>query len=133
MDIRKPLIIAAGLTGVVLVWLVLSFEVWDSVRLFATDADSMVPHTALSFAWALYAGLLLAIGFRLRHSPTRWAALGLFSVTILKLLFYDLSELGGVYRVLTFLVGAIVLAAAAAAYRRVRIAHAQGIAESSND
>jgi len=124
---------ATGLTGVVLVWLVLSFEVWDSVRLFATDEDSMIPHTALSFAWALYAGALLAIGFRLQHSPTRWTALGLLSVTILKLLFYDLSELGGVYRVLTFLVGAIVLAAAAAAYRRVRIAHAHGIAESSND
>src|SRR5204863_8683085 len=85
---------AAGLAGVVLCWLVLSFEVWDGVRLFA-DPESLIPHAALSFAWALYAGLLLAVGFRLRHAPTRWTALGLFGVTLLKLLFYDLSELAG--------------------------------------
>jgi len=113
---------AAGLAAVGLCWLVLSFEVWDSVRHFA-DPESLVPHAALSFAWALYAGLLLAVGFRLRHAPTRWTALGLFGVTLLKLLFYDLSELPGVYRVMTFFVAAVVLAAAAGAYRWVQITH----------
>jgi uncharacterized membrane protein len=72
--------------------------------------------------WAIYAAVLLAIGFRLNHAPTRWTALGLFAVTLLKLLFYDFSELAGVYRVLTFLMAAIVLAAATWAYRRIQLA-----------
>ena len=56
-------------------------------------------------------------------APTRWTALGLFGVTLLKLLFYDLSELAGVYRVMTFFVAAVVLAAAAGAYRWVQLSH----------
>jgi uncharacterized membrane protein len=113
---------AAGLAGIGLVWLVLSLETWDGTELLLTVRDELIMHTALSFMWAIYAAVLLAIGFRLNHAPTRWTALGLFAVTLLKLLFYDLSELAGVYRVLTFLMAAIVLAAATWWYRRYQLA-----------
>lgn len=124
---------AAGLAGIALIWLVLSFETSDTAVAFDPDPESLIPQTALSFVWALYASLLLALGFRLRHAATRWTALGLFSVTILKLLLYDLSELPGVYRVLTFFVGAVVLAGAAAVYRWVQLAHLNARREVSND
>lgn len=120
---------AAGLIGIGLVWLVLSLETWDGTELLLTVRNELIMHTALSFMWAIYAAVLLAIGFRLNHAPTRWTALGLFAVTLLKLLFYDLSELDGVYRVLTFLMAAIVLAAATWGYRRYQVAREVGAHE----
>jgi uncharacterized membrane protein len=124
-----------GLVGIGLVWLVMSLETWDGVDLLLTDSDEreLIMQTALSFIWALYAAVLLTIGFRLNHAPTRWTALGLFAVTLLKLLFYDLSELAGVYRVLTFLMGAVVLTVATWAYRRIQLTHPAGANEVSDD
>lgn len=124
---------ATGLIGIGLVWLVMSLETWDGVELLLTNRDELIMHTALSFMWGLYAAVLLAIGFKLNHPPTRWTALGLFALTLLKLLFYDLSELAGVYRVLTFLMGAVVLTAATWAYRRIQLARPSVANEVSND
>jgi hypothetical protein len=40
--------------------------------------------TWLSVVWAVYAAVLAAIGFLRRSSVTRWAALALFALTIVK-------------------------------------------------
>src|SRR5207249_2672903 len=40
--------------------------------------------TALSVVWAVYAAAVLVAGFRLRSRPLRWAALGLFGLTLAK-------------------------------------------------
>ena len=47
--------------------------------------------TALSGVWAAYAGLLLAVGFRLQSGPLRWSALALFGVTLAKVILIDMS------------------------------------------
>lgn len=55
-----------------------------------------------SLAWAAFAFVLLVIGFKRRISGARRAGMVLLSVTLLKLFFHDLWQLGGLYRVGAF-------------------------------
>ena len=61
---------------------------------------------ALSIVWSVYAAGMLAVGFWKRLRPVRFAALGLFAVTTLKLLFVDLAAIRQqqLFRILSFLV-----------------------------
>jgi uncharacterized membrane protein len=65
---------------------------------------------ALSLVWALYAGVLIAIGIRRGYAPIRYTAMALFGMTVVKVFVADLSGLQGIYRVLGLLaVGTILL------------------------
>jgi uncharacterized membrane protein len=57
---------------------------------------------ALSAAWALYALGLLVIGIWRRSRALRGLALGFLSLTVLKVFFYDLGQLHGLERILSF-------------------------------
>jgi len=52
-----------------------------------------------SIAWALFALILLIVGIWRKIPGARYAALGLLSVTILKLFFHDLARLNQLYRI----------------------------------
>jgi uncharacterized membrane protein len=122
----------AGLTGVALVWLLLSREVYDFCTLVLVPGASFgspqwpppgerLAQTALSAAWTAYAALLLWIGFFLNHALTRWAALAVFAVTVAKVFLYDLNGLDGLFRILAFLILSVVLAAAAWGYQKFQM------------
>jgi len=140
---------AAGLVGMLLVWLILSVETYQhfdvqveqkiaAAQQYGGDAvdaqgrplrDTLgadltrlrrQAQTALSVVWAVYGAVILALGFRLRSSPVRWTALVLLAVTLGKVLLVDLAGLPGFYRVATFLVLAVVLGVAAWAYQRLQ-------------
>jgi uncharacterized membrane protein len=65
---------------------------------------------SLSAIWALYAGALLAIGVATRLRWARLAALGLFTITMAKMLVLDLWTLSTGERVLAFIgLGALLL------------------------
>ena len=71
-----------------------------------------------SIAWALFALVLLVLGI-LRTTPApRYAALGLLSVTLLKLFFHDLASLGQLYRIGAFVGVAVIAMLASFAYQR---------------
>jgi uncharacterized membrane protein len=121
--VDRPAALAAGFAGIGLVWLILSVETYGYfVAQGASAADSghmeRLAETALSACWAIYAIVLLAIGFRFRSNPIRWAALGLFFVTVLKVIFLDMADLPGLYRVLAFLVLAVMMGIGAWAYQK---------------
>jgi uncharacterized membrane protein len=114
---------SAGLASVALIWLIVSVETYGyfSAREAAgltTDHMLRSAQAALSICWAVYAVILLAIGFRLHNDPARWAALGVFFVTVLKVIFLDMAGLPGLYRVLAFLVLSVMLGLGAWAYQR---------------
>jgi uncharacterized membrane protein len=69
--------------------------------------------------WAVYAAMLLAIGFRLEQRPLRWAALLLFALTVGKVFLVDMAGLPGFYRVAAFFVLAMMLGAAAWGYQKL--------------
>ena len=56
----------------------------------------------LSTTWGLYAGALLTVGVVTRQRWARLAALGLFAVTVAKMLLLDLWTLSTGERVLAF-------------------------------
>ena len=79
-----------------------------------------VGRTTLSAVWSIYAAVLLAVGFGLRSPPLRWAALGLFGLTLCKVVLIDMQRLPGLYRVAAFLILSLGMAAAAWGYQRVK-------------
>jgi uncharacterized membrane protein len=72
----------------------------------------------LSFAWALYGGVLLALGRQRDSRPLRWVSLGVFLATIVKVFLFDLGALEGGYRVASFAGLALALLAVSVVYQR---------------
>ena len=76
----------------------------------------------LSVLWTLYAAAAMAWGF-IRSAPTvRYAALGLFGLTIAKVFVVDLSTISTLYRIVSFLILGLVLLAVSFLYQRLRAA-----------
>ncbi len=123
--------VIAGLTGVGLVWLLLSI---DTYQFFTTQIgrSQLEPQTlrrlaqvSLSVLWAVYAGLVLTVGFRLSSQPLRLTALGLFAVTLAKVILLDMAGLSGFYRVTAFFVLSLVMGAGAWGYQQLEATQQQ--------
>jgi uncharacterized membrane protein len=114
--------ILAGL-GTVLAFLLLNIEIADffspagSTLTFQFSGDFARDMT-YSIAWGLFALALLVIGILRKIPASRYAALGLLSVTLLKLFFHDLARLGQLYRIGAFIGVAVIAMLASFAYQR---------------
>ena len=73
---------------------------------------------ALSVVWALYAGVLAAVGFIRRAAPLRWASLALFALTVIKAMLIDVAELQRFYRIVVLFVLGVLLLLVAWAYHK---------------
>ena len=63
-----------------------------------------------SAIWLVYGAILMTIGFRRRSAFVRWQSLILIAFTICKVFLYDVSQLGGSYRIVSFIaLGAVLL------------------------
>ena len=124
--VERSLTAVAGLTAILLLWLVLSI---DCYRYF--DAQAALPDVdsrqwrwlgqlSLSVLWAVYATVLLAIGFRGQLAQLRWLAIAIYAATVVKVFLVDMAELQQVYRILAFFILAVFLGLAALAYQRLR-------------
>jgi uncharacterized membrane protein len=114
----------AGLGGAVLLWFVLSFEVYQSVapHRYAwadpTGDPTRLASMCLSVFWAVYAAVVLGVGFWLASRPVRSIALGLFALTMAKVVLIDMAGLPGIYRVAAFFVLAVMMGIGAWVYQR---------------
>jgi uncharacterized membrane protein len=114
-----------SVAGFLLLWMVVSIEASDFF-FFLTGADAFhgkqgdMAQTALSVTWAVYAVGTLLVGFRFHSRPLRWLALGVFALTLMKVVFVDTAALTGFYRVTVFFVLALVMGGAAWAYQKVK-------------
>lgn len=75
---------------------------------------------SISSFWIAYAALLLAAGFWLQRPPVRWAGLAMALIAAGKVFLYDLSQLSQLYRIVSFVLLAIVLLALSFRYQRWR-------------
>lgn len=101
-------------------WTLVTDEAWGQVRFGVEDpvrAD-WLGHAALSCAWSVYAAALLALGFRFRVRALRYVALGMFGLTVAKVMLVDLSRVEQIYRVTSFLVLGVLLFAVSWLYHR---------------
>jgi uncharacterized membrane protein len=71
-----------------------------------------------SIAWGLFALVLLVIGIVKQVRPSRFAALGLLVVTLLKLFLHDLAHLNQLYRIGAFVGVSVIFIFASFAYQR---------------
>jgi uncharacterized membrane protein len=71
---------------------------------------SIVRSFTYSAIWLMYGAALMAVGFRTRSAFVRWQALILIAFTTGKIFLYDMSQLGGSFRILSFIaLGAVLL------------------------
>jgi uncharacterized membrane protein len=128
--------LVAGMTGAGVFWLGSSVEAYSY---FDAQAQAIIrnPGTAgfaaayktagqlrwggqlsLSMLWSVYAGLMTAAGFRLQLRSWRVAGLALFGLTLVKVVFLDISELREFYRIMALLALGVVLLLVAWKYQR---------------
>jgi uncharacterized membrane protein len=119
---------AAGLSAIVLLWWILTFDLFNFffaiARTAGNDAGAWrrVGGMSVSIFWTVYASSLLATGFRFSRPALRWTAIVFFALTIGKVLILDMAGLSEIYRILAFFVLAIFLGVAARVYQRSRSA-----------
>jgi uncharacterized membrane protein len=102
----------------------------DLVVLFAITMEAeqignaLGPHTtfaggsvAVSIAWAIFGGALIAGGIRSKDATSRWDGLVLLALTVVKVLAFDLTSLDIVFRVISALGLGIVLLVMAFLYQ----------------
>ena len=95
-------------------------EIDQFFNAFQGDAERarLMGNLAISAFWILYAGTLVQVGFWLGRQPVRGAGLAVAGLAVLKIAFYDLSNLEALYRVASFFVLAVITLAVAYAYHR---------------
>lgn len=74
---------------------------------------------SISGFWMAYAAALLTLGFRLGRPPVRWAGLAMALVAAGKVFLYDLANLAELYRIVSFVLLAIVLLGLSFRYQKL--------------
>ena len=97
----------------------ISMEAVDlGTRLAGAQWAREAAQLALSAAWMFYAAAAIGIGFRRDNIVVRWGGVVLLLVTVAKAYLFDLSFLALGYRVLSFLILAMVLLGVSYLYQR---------------
>ncbi len=114
--------ILAGL-GTVLAFLLLNIEIADyfsapGSTLTFQFSGNFARDMTYSIAWALFALALLVAGILRKTPAARYSAIGLLSVTLLKLFLHDLARIGQLYRVGALIGVAVIAMLASFAYQR---------------
>lgn len=114
--------ILCAASGILVVFVWINLTVFDA---FGTELSTggvwrrmPAQDLTLSLAWAVYALVLLTVGFGRRIGALRWTGLGFLMLTLCKLFLYDLGELEDLYRVASFVGLALSLLGVSLAYQR---------------
>lgn len=74
----------------------------------------------LSLAWGLYGAALVIVGMRRAFALTRYIGITVIAGTVLKVFFFDLWQLGGIYRVIGFIGFGVLLVLVSYLYQKRR-------------
>jgi uncharacterized membrane protein len=115
-----------SLAAIVTLWFVLSIETYNYFAARANEQKNVedavherwLGQMALSVLWSIYAATLAAVGFVRRSASVRWAALALFSLTIIKAMLIDIAQLQQLYRIIVFFVLGVLLLVVAWGYHK---------------
>jgi uncharacterized membrane protein len=113
--VRAALHVAGSVITVL--WITAEIRSYWQVRADQANAY-LYEHMMLSLAWGLYGAMLIAFGMRRAYAPVRYIGMTILAITVLKVFFYDLWELGGIYRVIGFLGFGILLVLVSYLYQR---------------
>jgi uncharacterized membrane protein len=112
-----------GALGTVLAFLLLNIEIADyfsapGATLMFQFSGNFARDMTYSIAWALFALGLLVGGIWKKIPAARYAAMALLCVTLVKLFFHDLAQLGQLYRIGAFVGVAVIAMLASFAYQK---------------
>lgn len=124
-EYKETLIGHLGLLAAGLIWVLLTEEVylyWQSQDRFAGPVPNwrFLANLSVSILWAVYAAVLILIGFLRKNRAVRYAALALFTLLLGKIFLYDTVSLATGYRIAAFLVTGLVLLAVSYLYQYAR-------------
>ena len=121
-DFIQQLANAIALDGLLLGFWLVNLEILDYFStgpyIAISDGTGYSVKLALSAGWGLYAIVLLVTGVAKDLKPLRYLSLAFLLLTVAKVFLYDLSELGGIFRVFSFLGLAIGLILVSLFYQR---------------
>jgi uncharacterized membrane protein len=109
-----------GLLGILMLWLVMTQEIW--VHFYARGRANWRPlaHMYISVLWAVYASALMVIGLRWRHRPVRYLGLGIFVLLLAKIFLVDTRTLDVTYRIAGFLATGLALVGVSYLYQYLK-------------
>ena len=112
-----------GGLGTVLAFLLLNIEIADffsqpGSTLTFKFGGNFARDMTYSIAWALFSLVVLVYGILKGVPVARYSAMGLLCVTLLKLFFHDLAQLGQLYRIGAFIGVAVIAMLASFAYQK---------------
>jgi len=111
-----------GLLGLLLVFWLINLEIADYYSLGRYVDLDLSRHLARdltrSFAWGLYALTLLGLGLWRVNRGLRIVSLGFLLLTVAKVFLYDLGQLTGLYRIMSFLALGVSLIVVSLLYQR---------------
>ena len=114
---RTVLHVAASL--LTLLWITQEIGSYWDVRETSAQAY-LYEQMMLSLAWGVYGAALIVIGMKWGNPLARYIGMSVLGVTVLKVFFYDLWELGGIYRVIGFIGFGVLLVLVSYLYQRRR-------------
>lgn len=97
---------AAGVSGLILLFVLLTLEIrqaYHGAELW-NGATPSSENYAYSAAWVLFGTALLIVGILKSYPVFRYASLSVMLLAVAKVFLYDMGNLPGIYRVLSFLV-----------------------------
>ena len=111
---------APGVGGLVLIFIWLNFEVRHAFHGsdLSTGPETDAENYAYSIAWLAYSGALLAAGLWRGIKALRHASLAVLMLAIMKVFFFDMGQLEGLWRALSFMGLGAVLVGIGYLYRR---------------
>ena len=119
---EQVIAVALHVTASVFTMLWLSAEIstyWNRRR--AESQARLSEELMRSLSWGAYGSALVVVGMWRSLVSIRWIGIAVIGLTVLKVFFVDLSELGGIYRVIGFLVLGALLVAVSYLYQRRRM------------
>lgn len=119
---RFPLYALSYLIGLLAVFVLINLEIADAFSA-GRYVDWSWEHSyardlTVSLSWGLYGLVLLSIGMWKKSRALRFVSLGFMMLTIAKVFLYDLSNIRGIYRPLSFLGLAVSLIIVSLLYQR---------------
>jgi uncharacterized membrane protein len=95
-------------------------EIYWSLRGDVTADARFAGSLSLSVIWIVCACTFLGLGLWRQFAPLRYLAMALFGLSVLKVFLFDLSSLGGLYRILGFIGLGVTLLTVSFVYQRQR-------------
>jgi uncharacterized membrane protein len=124
---REPPDTAPGLSkafvlaGIVVLWALLTEEIWLYCRVVQPSGNwQLLAHMYISITWAVYATSLMVVGFWRNIRMLRYLALAIFVLLLAKVFLVDTRQLESVYRIAGFLATGLALVGVSYLYQYLK-------------